>query len=118
MASSEWMLGVEIKEFDNPYNAEMRDNQYCCCDIPNTCRSDITALKHFANWRCTSSCKTYFVLSLQDCSSKQCTINQTFNDIPGLSLVIFQISFGQEIQVRTVLYQFLIKPIKLCITIT
>ena len=33
VASSEWFLAVQIQDFENPYNAEIRMvDKYCCCD--------------------------------------------------------------------------------------
>ena len=47
VVSSEWFLAVQIQDFENTYNAEIRNNdQYCCCDsnVP-ACVDDITAEK-------------------------------------------------------------------------
>ena len=33
VVSSEWFLVIQMKEFDNLYDAEIRnDDKYCCCD--------------------------------------------------------------------------------------
>ena len=98
------MLGVQIQQFQNLHNAEIRNGEYCCCDDP-LCENDIMALEN----SCSPSCETYFVASLQNCASNtQCTINQTFNleddSISGLSSVIFHTHFGQpglDAEVRT-----------------
>ena len=105
------MLGVEIKEFENLYNAEIRNDEYCCCDDEYNCEENISVLRSIAMGSCPVPCQTYFVVSVQDCTSNvQCTINKTFNLEPenqfGLSSVIFQIPFVQpplHIQVRTIL---------------
>ena len=122
MASSEWMLGVQIQQFQSLYNAEiMANNQYCCCDIPNTCEDNITALENI--YDCTLLCDIYFVVSLQDCNSTiHCNINQTFNlevdPLSRLSSVILLIPFEEsalDVHVRTVF--FLVKQIKFNITL-
>ena len=105
------MLGVEIKEFENLYNAEKQNDKYCCCDYGYICAKDITVFKSFPMGNCPLPCETYFVVHVQECTSNmQCTINKTFNLDPesqfGLSSVIFQIPFVQpslDIQVRTIL---------------
>ena len=32
VASSEWVLAVQIKHFENPYNVKIRNDLNCCCD--------------------------------------------------------------------------------------
>ena len=109
------MLGVEIKEFEILYNVEKtKYNQYCCCDYGYICTFDITVIKSIVMDSCPVPCQTYFVVSVQDCTSNvQCTINKTFNLEPesqfGLSSVIFRIPFMQpslDIQVRTMVVYF------------
>ena len=102
VASSEWMLGVEIKEFENFYNAEKMNDKYCCCDYmyEHICVDDITVLKSNAMGSCPVPCQAYLVIRVLDCTyTVQCTINKTFNLEPEsqfrLSSVIFQIPFVQ-----------------------
>ena len=45
VASSEWFLTFQIQYFENLYNAEIRNNEYCCCDNPDDpCGNDINAV--------------------------------------------------------------------------
>ena len=113
LASSEWMLGVGIKEFENLYDAEKTNERYCCCDYEYICAQDITLLKS-AMGSCPVPCQTYLVVSVQDCTSNvPCTINQTFNlqseNQFSLSSAIFQIPFVQPIEVRTIIALIAIK---------
>ena len=44
-ASSEWFLAFQIQNFQNLYNAEIRNTEYCCCDNPDDpCGNDINAV--------------------------------------------------------------------------
>ena len=70
VASSEWVLGVQIQHFENMYNAEIRNDLYCCCDDHfRECKENITDL--IQNGTCFNSdhrCETYFVLYVRECS--------------------------------------------------
>ena len=62
------MLGVIVQNFENLYNAEIRNDKYnCCCDISYTvvpCVKDPTHLNAIA---CTSECEPYFEIRLEVC---------------------------------------------------
>ena len=71
VASSEWFLVVQIQDFENMYNDDIRNNEYCCCDntvIP--CGNDINAVDTTS---CNSqqTCQPYYVLhvNFQGCPS-------------------------------------------------
>ena len=42
VASSDWVLSVEIQHFDNFFNAQLSGEltQYCCCDDGYKCSAD------------------------------------------------------------------------------
>ena len=48
MASSEWVLGVQIQHFENVYGSEIINGQFCCCDDGSSdndvsiCKENIT----------------------------------------------------------------------------
>ena len=105
------MLGVQIAQFQNLYNAEIKNGRYCCCD-DGPCEDDIRALKNVYMTDCTNPCETYFIVKLQDCTSNtHCTGSQTFNleddSTSGLSSVIFYIPFGKTVQVRAIYISYL-----------
>ena len=59
-ATSQQILVVELLQFQNIYNAEMSNDQYCCCD-KNQCTSQLADLKQNS---CESKCDTWFNISL------------------------------------------------------
>ena len=99
MASSDWMLGVQIQNFENYPNAERKGSQYCCCDAVHTCNETIKALN--STYNCTSECQIYFVVHLLNCIIG-CTPIKTFNfsenSVSDLSLLVFQIPSEQSAQ--------------------
>ena len=106
VASSEWVLGLQVFSFENFYNAEKNGSKYCCCGAPSTCTETITALHSM----CKQECNTYFAVHLQDCKSGlSCNTIKRFNfsgdngSPSALSSLVFQIPFGlstQDDQVR------------------
>ena len=107
VVSSDWMLGVQILNFESYINAERNnDSQYCCCDVADNC-SD-TLMNFTSTFTCTSECQTYLVVHLVRCpDSIRCSFIKTFNFLGyspfDLSSLVFQIPFGattQKSQVR------------------
>ena len=68
MANSEWVLCVHVQNFQNLYNAEIRNGEYyCCCDISYMdvpCVADLTDLNVTA---CTSECEPYLEIRFEVC---------------------------------------------------
>ena len=67
MANSEYVLGVHVQNFQNLYNAEIRNGLYCCCDISYVdvpCVEDLTDLNVTV---CTSECEPYFEMRFEVC---------------------------------------------------
>ena len=75
LAKSEWFQVVQMQDFENLYNAEIRSNQYCCCDNPDVqCGNYINAVNSIT-CNTQNSCKPYYVLrvKLQGCPSTDTT---------------------------------------------
>ena len=67
VASSEWVLGVQIQHFENMHNAEISNGNYCCCDDPyKECWKNITDLNGMC-FNLPYRCQTYFVLYVREC---------------------------------------------------
>ena len=68
LATSQQILVVELLQFHNMYNAEIRQNKYCCCDEGNikTCKSELAGLEEMS---CAELCDTWFNISLSPCES-------------------------------------------------
>ena len=78
MASSEWLLGVQIKHSENPYNVEIFAGRYCCCDYHALCDESITDLDGKCLFSAVSFCDTYFLVHVQDSSDNQtCSVPKT-----------------------------------------
>ena len=76
MASSEWVLGVQIQNFDNPKNVAWRPNiyMYCYCDVVGLpCAPFLTGLDQE---KCTDECETYFVIHVH---VRDCPYNEMFS---------------------------------------
>ena len=73
VTSSEWFLVVQIQDFLNLYNAEIRNNHYCCCDDhDNQCTgADINAVNNEKCFDDGFHCQPYYVLhvNFQGCPS-------------------------------------------------
>ena len=69
VVSGEWVLGIQVQEFEILFNFEIRNGEYCCCDIPPPeveCSSDLTALDSDA---CNSVCLSYLETRVEVCFS-------------------------------------------------
>ena len=69
----QWALVIELFEFDNPMNWEIREIspgtiEYCCCDSENTCSPDRSAV---SLTQCTNNCDTFFIVELLECEGQQ-----------------------------------------------
>ena len=65
MVGSEWFLVIQIKEFDNLYDAEIRNNdRYCCCDDGDTscAGADIDAVTDMRCFNDDKHCEPYYML--------------------------------------------------------
>ena len=101
VASSEWVLGVQIQNFTNFFNAELRENMYCCCDIPDTCDSNITEFTSTYVKICTTECNTYFVANLLDYENATSystidTFSWTGISLAHVSSLVFQVPIGSS----------------------
>ena len=66
VASSEWVLGVQIQHFENLCNVEIKDGKYCCCDKDELCANNIYHWStQIMQWPRSSSC-------LRDIPSRTC----------------------------------------------
>ena len=84
MANSEWVLGVHMQNFQNLYNAEIRNGYYCCCDISYLdvgCVNNLTNLNVAA---CTSECEPFFDLRFKVCFANGTCFSMT-NEIPCIN---------------------------------
>ena len=84
VTSSEWLLGVQIQQFEILYNAEIRQEKFCCCDFPGSvCYGNITAWKA-AVTGCMFQCDVYYKIHIQVCpANAPCTTTTSF-DFKGL----------------------------------
>ena len=64
LTTSQQLLVVELLQFHNMYNAELRNHQYCCCD-KNECKMQLGDLI----MSCDPKCDTWFNISLSPCES-------------------------------------------------
>ena len=113
VASSEWVLGVQLQHFENPKNAAWRLDKYCCCDIfPLVCEPTITSLDQ---QMCTDECETHFVIHVRDCPYNQtCSVTkryelEEYDDLYLLSKAGIFILFGNsklsnEVRMKDVTY--------------
>ena len=73
VASSEWFLVVQMQDFLNLYDAEIRNSYYCCCDDhDNQCAgADINAVNNDECFQDNHYCQPYYVLhvNFQGCPS-------------------------------------------------
>ena len=68
LATFQQLLVVELLQFHNLYNAEIRQDQYCCCDAGNNnlWTAQLEALQQKG---CEPKCDTWFNVSLSPCES-------------------------------------------------
>ena len=103
VASGDWMLGVQIQNFENYLNAERNGTGYCCCDEVDACSETIKAFNSKHN--CTSECQIYFVVHLLTCTNgcaPMKTFNFSDNSASDLSLLVFQIPSEQSEEINHV----------------
>ena len=67
VASSEWFLGVQIHDFMNPYNVEIINGMYCCCDDNETCASSPSDLLVICKDPIAQVCEPYFLVHVKNC---------------------------------------------------
>ena len=120
VASSEWVLGVQIKHFKNLYNVEIRDGLYCCCDNPNMtlCSESVT----HEDGKCfdsdpVRSCKPYYILHIMVCSHNQtCSVpktdrfrldNSSAFDQLLLTIPLMETELSNEVRIKLVQNQLL-----------
>ena len=78
MASSEWVLCVHVQQFQNVYNAEIRNvKDYCCCDISSIDMPCVKNLTHLNVTACTSECQPYFETRFKVCFANGTCSNTT-----------------------------------------
>ena len=82
MARSEWFLAIQILEFQNLHDAEIRNNYFCCCDDGNTtcAGADINAVNNMECLDDGTNCQPYYVLRVnyQGCPSTDtmCSVSE------------------------------------------
>ena len=96
VASNEWVLAIQIKHFENPYNVEIRNGLYCCCDNPNMtlCSKNIT----HEDGKCLFDsspdfqCQPYFLIHVRDCLHNQtCSVVNTYRMTGDSSFALNQL---------------------------
>ena len=103
MSISERVLGIQIQRFENMFNAEIRNDMYCCCDDPDTqCRGNIHDLGSTTCSNAVYMCHPYFLVYFQACPSvEKCYVAKTIN-VTGVDLTsvissfLIQIPFNQS----------------------
>ena len=60
VANTQWILFVELHQFHNLYNAEVRSNEFCCCD--DSCNSQASKPQE-----CDAKCDTWFTANVSHC---------------------------------------------------
>ena len=84
VTSSEWLLGIQIQQFENLYNAEIKQEQFCCCDISTSdCNGNMTLLKD-AIINCSFQCQVYYKIHIQVCPVNAICTTNTSVDFKGL----------------------------------
>ena len=90
-ASSEWVLGIQIQQFENPLNALWRDGILCCCDN-QVCEGNL-GLTNFLT-PCTAECDTYFKVHVTSTATEIHLPNLSTNAIEdGPSVIVWPIGF-------------------------
>ena len=80
VASTKWFLGVQIQHFENPYNVEIINGDYCCCHDNAICSGNLIDLFAKCTDQCTAQpCETYFLVYIRDCVvNSECFISKTY----------------------------------------
>ena len=76
-ASSQWLLGVHLLQFDNSKNAKYASNgnRYCCCDT-TICEDSFARLNPT---QCNIECQTYIVVNVNECPyNETCFVYKLF----------------------------------------
>ena len=108
VASSEWFLRVQIQKFENLYNVEIRNEEYCCCDAYN-CKQSLTELQGMCM---TDLCQPYFVIQIRDSSCNgACSLDKTYHlndesnssflDEPLLSIPFKEMEFSDNVSTKS-----------------
>ena len=100
VASSEWVLGVQIQHFENMYNAEIIDGKYCCCDDDDVmCQEDITYLGMCRISQPNQACDSYFRVYVRVClNNGTCSVTKSYQlngVITSLNQVVLNIPISE-----------------------
>lgn len=81
VANTQWILIVELHQFHNLYNAEIRSNAFCCCDLNKPCQSHASNLQG-----CDGYCDTQFSAYVSHCIQPyQCILfSSTFENTASI----------------------------------
>ena len=96
VASSEWVLGVQIQHFENMYGSEIEGGLFCCCDDSRTdlsmCKENVTDLPMCKNSATYNPCDTYFLVYVRECLyNSTCNYTQQYrlnNDTTLIQLIL------------------------------
>ena len=107
VAGIEWILGVQIQRFDNLYNAEIRNGEYCCCDSSrDPCEERVMDLSGRCNG--ANSCQHSFFVRFQRClDSSTCLDIKSYRlrnrtNLPLDQLVLYipiDVDLGENVKV-------------------
>ena len=112
VASTEWVLGVQIQNFTNLYNVEIINGMYCCCDDNERCGSTSSDLlgmcKHAST---TQVCETCFLVHIKNCISiGTCSLSKTYqlnykpsdliSDHGILSIPFMEMELGEQVSAK------------------
>ena len=112
VASTEWFLGVQIQDFENLYNAEIINGNYCCCDDNEICASTTNDLLVICkNPSTTQVCETYLLVHIRNCISiGTCSLSKTYllnytssssiSDHGILSIPFMEMKLGDEVRTK------------------
>ena len=112
VASTEWILAVQIHNFTNLYNVEIVNDNYCCCDDNQSCGSVLNDLfvicKHPI---ATQVCEPYFLVHFRNCLSSTCPLNKHYQlnytssastfDHGILSIPIMEMELGDKVRTKS-----------------
>ena len=74
MANSEWVLCVQVEHFENLYNAEIRNDEYCCCDVSYLVVPCVQVVTDINVAECTSECEPYLEIRFEVCfANRSCS---------------------------------------------
>ena len=115
VASSEWVLGVQIQHFENMYNAEIRDGKYCCCDRNDVvCQADIILLGTCIISQPEHGCDPYFRVYVRAClNNGTCFVTESYQ-LNGVITSLNQVVLNIPISEPELSNQVRIKPSYSC----